>query len=411
MKTVFRSALPWTATLLLALGSLTSLGCSDSGDDTESDAKLQQAVLDYAEHVEANYADALAGAKELHEAVHELTENPSEKTLKAARDAWLAARVPYGLSEGYRFYQGPIDNDDSKDDIEDGPEGLVNSWPMDEGYIDYVVKKGEDGEVTVDNGGIINRTEDFPEITEALLIDENTKDGEDSISTGYHAIEFLLWGQDLSTDGPGDRPYTDFVVGEGGTAENQDRRAAYLLAAADLLVENLTQVHDAWKAGEDNYRAEFEAADPRDSLSKMMTGIGSLSAGELAGERMAPAFSFHDQENEHSCFSDNTLADLNGNATSIQNVLLGKYGELSGVGLDQLIEAKDPKLAQKLRDQIQDAIESIDAIPAPFDQAILVTDESEDGPKQGLAAIDSLQAFSDTLGEAAKLLDIKLELE
>ena len=133
--------------------------------------------------------------------------------------------------------------------------------------------------------------------------------------------------------------------------------------------------------------------------------------GELAGERMQPAFSFHDQENEHSCFSDNTLADLKGNATSIQNVLLGKYGELSGIGIDQLIEAKDPKLAQELRDQIQDAIDSIDAIPAPFDQSILVTDESEDGPKQGLAAIDALQAFSDTLGEAAKLLDVKLELE
>jgi putative iron-regulated protein len=409
MKTAFRSALPWTATLTLALGSLLSLGCSDSGDDTESDGKSQQAVLDYAKHVEANYADALAGAEALHEAVHELTENPSDKTLKAARDAWLAAREPYGLSEGYRFYQGPIDNDDSKDDVDEGPEGLINSWPMDESYIDYVVEI-KDGEVNVSNGGIINSPEEFPEIDEQLLIDENAKDGEDSISTGYHAIEFLLWGQDLSVDGPGDRPYTDFVVGEGGTAENQDRRGAYLRVAADLLVENLTQVHDAWREGEDNYRAAFEKADPRESLAKMLTGIGSLSSAELAGERMFPAFNLQDQENEHSCFSDNTLADLRGNAVSIQNVLLGTYGEDSGVGVDQLIEAKDPKLAQKLRDQIQDAIDAIDAIPAPFDQAILAA-EDEDGPKNGAAAIKSLQDFAETLVEAAQLLDVTLELE
>lgn len=402
MKNSFRAFAPFTATLALALGSV---GCSGD-DDATDDSKAQAAVVaNYAELVSANYVDALATAKDLDKAVKAFTAAPSEASLEAAKEAWLVSRDPYGLSEAYRFYQGPIDNDDSDDDIEDGPEGLLNSWPLDENYIDYVVGPND----TIENGGIINLVDDFPTIDADVLSEANGAASDTSVSTGYHAVEFLLWGQDRSTEGPGARPYTDYVTGDDATAENADRRAEYLEVVSDLIVTNLTTVNAAWVDGKANYRADFLKLPPKEALGKIMLGMGSLSGAELSGERMNVAYEDQEQENEHSCFSDNTVADLHNNATSVQNVLLGRYGDLDGPGIDDLVEAKDPALAKQLRDQIQEAIDNIDGIKGTFDNAI-VGDDTPNRKKIN-AAILALQAFTETLKTAADKLGVELKFD
>jgi putative iron-regulated protein len=396
-----RTSGPVLATLLFAFAGF---GCS--GEDDDTGVPRADVVKNYAALVAANYADALAGAKDLDAAVRAFTDSPSEQTLDAAKSAWLASRTPYGLSEAYRFYQGPIDNDDSDDDIPDGPEGLINSWPLDESYIDYVV----DAEGAPISGGIINSPEEFPSLDAETLAAENAKVTETTISTGYHAIEFLLWGQDLNEGGPGTRPYTDFVTDAGGTAENQARRSAYLVSVSSLLVDDLSLVNEAWLDAEANYRADFVSGSSAAALEKMLLGMGSLAGAELSGERMRVAYDNKDQEDEHSCFSDNTLADLHNNATSIQDVLLGRYGDLDGPGIDELVEAKDAALANELREQIQKAIDNIDAVPDPFDQAILGDDDSE-ARQHLLAAIQALQHFTETLVDAAHALNIDLKFD
>ncbi|MCA9572117.1 MAG: iron-regulated protein, partial [Myxococcales bacterium] len=171
-------------------------------------ANTADAVSNYAAIVEATYADTLAGAKALDAAVGAFVAAPSDTTLADARDAWRASRVPYLQTEVFRFYEGPID------DPETGPEGLLNAWPLDEHYIDYV--EGDP------DTGIVNGTEPLDGATLEAL---NEVGGEKNIATGYHAVEFLLWGQDHSDTGPGDRPYTDYVTDGSGTAANQQRRA------------------------------------------------------------------------------------------------------------------------------------------------------------------------------------------
>lgn len=391
------------------LVALASVGCGNDDATTDDSAELQQEVVaNYAEIVSASYVDTLKTAQDLDAAVTAFLKAPSAAKLEEAKSAWLTSRDPYGETEAYRFYQGPIDNDDSDDDIADGPEGLINSWPLDEAYIDYVV----DGDGNVVNGGIVNDVKAFPTIDAQVLADANATQSETSISTGYHAIEFLLWGQDLSADGPGARPYTDYVTGEGGTAENADRRGEYLAAVSKLLVDDLTSVNDAWIDGEKNYRSDFLAMPPREALGKILLGMGSLAGGELSHERMEVAYENKEQEDEHSCFSDNTLADLHNNATSVQNVLLGKYRKISGKGIVDLVRAKDAKLAQDLVDSIQSAIDEIDAVKesgVPFDQAILGDDTPE--RRHIKAAIDSLNTFKDTLVDAAKAIDIELKFD
>lgn len=350
------------------------------------------AVLNtYADMVYANYQDASSKAHELQKAVDAFVIKPSAEGLQIARKAWLAAREPYGQTEVYRFYGGPID--DAKD-----VEGRLNSWPLDEVYIDMV--KGKP------NAGLINN----PKIDLAAdrLIKLNTKGGEANIATGYHAVEFMLWGQDFNPQGPGDRSFTDFVDGQ---AKNADRRRQYLKVVTDQLVADLDYLAQSWQAGNtDNYRSRFLKDKPEASLRKILTGMAVLSSAELSGERMQVALDNQDQEDEHSCFSDNTHRDIVNNALGIQNVYLGSYKRvdgsvIKGPSLKDLVADKDPKLADKLEQDLASTQQAAEAIQAPFDQEIIGKKDAP-GRKRVQTTIALLKAQTKTLVSAARAIGI-----
>lgn len=380
--------LGWMA---LVAGALTSAGC---GTEPLEESRARPVVERYAALVNENYTDAVAKARVLRAAVDAFVADPTEAKLTAARTAWLEARPAYGQSEAFRFYGGPIDDEDT------GPEGRINAWPLDEAYIDAVEGAPQ--------AGIINATTEYPTLSEELLKSLNERDGETNIATGYHAIEFLLWGQDRSVTGPGNRPATDFV--DGGTAPNAARRRQYLKLATDLLVKDLESVQVQWAPGADNYGKQFSAQEPGEAVLQVLTGLGSLSGAELSGERMTVAYDNKDQEDEHSCFSDNTKADLHNNALGIQNVYLGRYGTQDGKGLDELVAAVDPELDREMKQRLQASLDAIQAIPGPFDQAILGADNTE-GRQKVKAAIDALRAQTETLVDVATALGITLNLE
>jgi putative iron-regulated protein len=358
------------------------------------DTLKTEVVATYADIVYANYVDAYDAAVELQAAIDAFAADPTAETFQAAKDAWLAAREPYGQTEAFRFYGGPIDD-------ADGPEGLLNAWPLDEVYVDYV-----DGDP---DAGIINDAAAYPEITADLLESLNEEGAEENISVGFHAIEFLLWGQDLSADGAGARPYTDYVAD--GTAANPERRAQYLTVTADLLVQHLAELVEAWEPDVvDNYRAEFLALGADDALLNILTGIGVLSKSELAGERIFTAYDNQDQEDEHSCFSDNTHRDIITNLQGIRNVYQGSYtrtdGEtVSGASLADLLANVDPDLKAELEALLADSSSAAEAIPVPFDQAIV---EPESRPAV-LETVMLLYDTGDKIAEAAAALDIVID--
>lgn len=355
-----------------------------------TDAQKGDVVTNYADIVFASYEDSYETAVSLQDALQTFVANPSEATQQAAKDAWLAAREPYGQTEVYRFYGGPIDD-------EDGPEGLLNAWPLDEAYIDYVADNA--------NTGIINNVAEYPEINGELLASLNEAGSEENISVGYHAIEFLLWGQDLSADSNGQRPYTDYT-----TAANADRRGQYLLAAGELLVAHLDSLVQAWQPGvADNYRAQFLAQDPDVALQQMLTGMGVLSKSELSGERMFVAYDNQDQEDEHSCFSDNTHRDIIANAQGIYNVYSGTYTRLdgttiSGAALADLVAALDETVAEEMQALADTALASTTTIHVPFDQAIV---EAAYRPTV-LDSVNALQDQGDKIAEVASLLGVSV---
>lgn len=386
------------AALALSLPALASCTSEPVGPSAREVAET------YADVLHATYDDAALGARELDVAVRAFTASPSPQALQLAREAWIASRPAYLESEVARFYDGPIDDPDT------GPEPLINAWPLDEAYVDYVV----DGAGAPLHGGIVND----PSILETVDPDGiamlNQVDSEENVSTGYHAIEFLLWGQDLRADGPGDRPHTDYVE---GMAMNVARRRAYLEAVSTMLEGHLETVRDAWAPGA-TYRTEMLGAadtDPTDALGRILRGMGSLSGAELAGERMDVAYMTKEQEDEHSCFSDTTTQDQLHDAIGIRNVYLGRYERsdgtiVAGPSLSELVAARDPALDARMREQLDASVTAIGAIPGPFDQAILGADDAP-GRVAIRAAIDALRAQTRTTADIAALLGVTLNLE
>ena len=383
------------------------------------DAAAGKAVVaHYADLALAVFSDAASTGKTLQGAIDALLANPGEDTLKAAREAWLAARAPYMQSEVFRFGNAVVDD----------WEGQLNAWPLDEGLIDYVAT---DYQHALGNPGasanIIANTQiqvgedqlDVTEITAEKLASLNELGGsEANVATGYHAIEFLLWGQDLhgSNPGAGERPASDFLVGDGATGGHNERRRAFLKAAADLLVADLDEMVGQWQAGvAGNYRASLEAEPAENGLRKMLFGMGSLSLGELAGERMKVALEANSTEDEHDCFSDNTHNSHFYNGKGIRNVYLGEYRKvdgstLSGPSLSSLLAKVDAQADSTLKADLEATEGKLQALVDSagngqhFDQ--LIAADNASGQQIVRDAIAALVAQTGAIEQAAGKLGI-----
>ncbi len=376
----------------------------------------------YAALAHAKFSDALTTAETLDKAVDALIASPSEATLKAAREAWLAARNPYQESEVYRFGNPIVDE----------WEGKVNAWPLDEGLIDYVDPsygtESDDNALFTANVianptlSIDGKTVDASRITPEFLASTLQEAGgiEANVATGYHAIEFLLWGQDLNGTGPGagNRPYTDYDT-KACTNGHCDRRAAYLKAATDLLVSDLKTMVEAWAP--EGAASKAVEADPKAGIGAILTGMGSLSYGELAGERMKLGLLLHDPEEEQDCFSDNTYNSHLHDAIGIQSAYTGTYTRVDGTtmtgpSLSALVAAKDPALDKEMTDKLAATVAAMQAMAErgrtieAYDQ--MIAEGNAEGNAAVQKAIDGLIAQSKTVERVIAALDLgQIELE
>ncbi len=406
-----------------ALGTSLLLSTLVAGTSFAADTVKEKAVVTtYANVAEAIYEDSLISAKALKASIDALVSNPSVGALNAARAAWVVSRAPYQQSEAYRFGNAIVDD----------WEGRVNAWPLDEGLIDYVDQSyGSESDAnslyTVNvianpkltvNGKMMDATN----ITPALLSDtlHEAEEVEANVATGYHAIEFLLWGQDLNGTGPGagNRPYTDFDP-KNCTGGNCDRRAAYLTAAADLLVADLEEMLANWAEGGEARKSLM--ADPQSAISAMLTGMGSLSYGELAGERMKLGLMLKDPEEEHDCFSDNTHNSHYFDQIGIRNVYTGRYKRLdgsvvSGPSLSDLVRAKDAGLDSEMIAKLDATVVSMAAMKSraesieAYDQ--MIGEGNVEGNAVVQAAIDDLINQTRSIERVVSLLGLKaLEIE
>ncbi|MBR2692157.1 MAG: peptidase [Aquamicrobium sp.] len=373
----------------------------------ETDPKA--VIKTYSDIALAKYEDSLTTAKALDAAVDALIAKPSQETLDAARTAWKAARVPYQQSEVYRFGNPVVD----------AWEGRVNAWPLDEGLIDYVDKSygTESDQNALYTANVIANKEieidgkkvDASKLTKEFLSGSLQEAGgiEANVATGYHAIEFLLWGQDLNGTGPGagNRPFTDYDT-KNCTGGNCDRRAEYLKAASDLLVDDLQEMVGNWKDG-GAARKALEEGDPKAGIAVILTGMGSLSYGELAGERMKLGLLLHDPEEEHDCFSDNTYNSHLYDAVGIRDAYLASYkrvdgSTVSGPSVADLVKAADPALDKELTGKLETSVAKMEAIKARAEKGEAYDQQIGEGNKEGNATV---QAAIDALVDQTKSIE------
>lgn len=432
-----------TKLLLSSLGLAGTLmlgGCAqDQGRMTHptENAKSKSFLETYADIALDSYSVALRDAKELQTAIDAFAADPNETTLGDAKAAWLKSRETYGQTEIFRLSNGPIDAEEGWVAKTYGSlEGQINAWPLDENMIDYTIDaKGNktsgniiDTRGSFNPGGEGSKSVDVSKIDEKAITALNENGGEANVATGYHAVEFLLWGQDQDysnflkdsvTHGPltaGERPLSDFT-----TDKNAQRRLDYLKASTDKIVDDLTIVKGAWekKVSGNNglYRQALLGHGPhaiakKEALKQIFAGMGVFIKSELANERIAVAVLTPSEEDEHSCFSDNTHRDIAMNYQGFKNVLMGTYdGKDYGVAPIDFIDPQTKKEIFTLMKDIEDKIASVNAVAQVsrhFDYQIHPNDSQA---RKIVKLKNELRKLGDKMVNVAKAYGVSLRVQ
>ena len=392
--------------ILLLTASL--LAACSSTPDFNAPVDPDEVIATYVDIARASYGDSLITARELEASINRFLAQPSAAGLEQAKQAWLAARIPYQQTEAYRFGNSVVDE----------WEGRVNSWPLDEGLIDYTADSyGTQSDFNyfysanvianeiLDAGGVVV---DAAVISPQLLAEElHQLDGvEANVATGYHAIEFLLWGQDLhgTSPGNGERPWTDYSL-DNCTNGNCDRRRQYLASATTLLVNDLEEMVQNWQEGGAAY-TNLMAKGTQGGLATMLTGMGSLAYGELAGERIRLGLLLNDPEEEHDCFSDNTHNSHYYDAVGIRNVYMGEYrrvsGELvNGPSLSQLVIQEAPAVSAEMMARLEETEFAMTAMVAEASRGntfdVLIGRDNTEGEAIVTRIVDALMEETRTI--------------
>lgn len=316
-----------------ALSAIVALTACDGEPDNFNTA--DKVADNHADIAYAAYSDSKVAALSLQESVNTFIAAPTEANLLIAKAAYKAIRAPYQQSEIMRF--DSIITVGENLDADGGPasvdewEGQVNAWPLDENHINTIIAGSED--INVD-----------------LLLSENGADDNDAnVTTGIHAVEFMLWGSDLhgTEAGAGERPASDFAI-DGLCADSDcERRAQYLSAATDLLVDDLTIMADEWSpaAKTTSGTLAYNFLNSPFAIDYIVGSMITMATDELASARMGSGLSLGDPEEEHDCFSDLSHLAIYHNFQGVKNAFYGTYESatysISGASLAVLVSDKD----------------------------------------------------------------------
>ena len=431
--------------MIISLSVVTAIALSSSANSQITNEKQElskaKSVLEaYANVALVSYSEALNSAKSLKLAIDKFAKNPTQENLNSAKQAWLVSRESYGQTEALRLSKGPIDAEDGwVSETYGALEGQINAWPLDENIIDYTIDA--DGKRTSGNiidtvgkfnpGGEEAKEVDVTKITVEALTDLNENGGEANVATGYHAIEFLLWGQDQDynnfledkiTNGAlkaGERPLSDFT-----TDKDSKRRLEYLKVVTEKLVQDLQTVKSAWEKSIDGTSGLYRAAllgklkdkekniNQSDAIRQIIAGMGVFIKSELANERLAVAVLTPSEEDEHSCFSDNTHRDLAKNYEGFKNILTSTYnGKKYGKSLLDTLNSEDKIRVINLMKSIEQKIEQVDKVAkteAHFDYQIRPEHEMS---KVLVKLKNELRKLGDEMVNVAKANNISLSTD
>jgi putative iron-regulated protein len=400
----------FTSSLLPVMALI--VACSgDSGNDGTSSRYVPETASEagvktqYVAMARAAYGDSLITAQTLQTEVNAFIATPTEDNLGAARAAYKAARVPYQQSEIMRWdtaitLPNSLDADGGPASVDEW-EGQVNAWPLDENHIVEIIQ-GSD-----------------PIDTDLLLAHNGANDNEANVTTGVHAIEFMLWGEDLNGTGPGagERPAADYA-NDGTCADAYcSRRAIYLKTVTDLLVTDLTEMLAEWSEDAEFTQGTlaYNFLNSNAALSYILGSMTAMATDELASARMSSGLVTGDPEESHDCFSDLSHLAIYSNFQGVRNAFYGSYAQTKGESLADLVRDKDrntfndmeaalTSIEQKMNQLLDAGERTVNTVR--FDQVI---GQSGSAPERQIAqaAVNELIALEANLHAIGELLSLQ----
>lgn len=330
----FRSIHPLVlaGTSLAAAAALAATGCGAAQD---YDAKP---VLDDLVHVVIlpTLSDVAARSADLDTSAEALSADPTAESLAAAQATWRGARAPWRSSDAFAF--GPVETE--------GLGAVIDWWPA----------KADTIEEKIAAGGAID-----PAYVESL----------GTSAKGFMALEYLLFD---STNG-------DAAVLAQLTGDPAATRRAYVAALAEDLAGKTGALHAAWAEDQGNYAGELllagegsaafgsQKAAVDELVNQMVFRADNVvnkigkPAGKSNGGTPVP-------DAEESPRSDSSLADMLASLAGIQSVYDGTYAGNDGMGVGDLVRARNAQVDDRVHEAFADAKAKIEAIPPPFRTAV-----------------------------------------
>ena len=339
------------AELLMMALAAALVGCAPTDRSAGGSASSPgvEAVLGNVEQnvVTATYADFDREAAAFAAACRRFNAAPSDSLLMAARARWHAARVPWEQAEAFIF--GPVTfyNLDAS----------LDSWPLN----------------TVDLDATLGGTD---AVTPASVADL------DPTTRGFHAAEYLLWGED----------------GRRRAADLTPRERDYLVAVAEIMARDAARIHAGW-TGSGGYAVLLSTAgapgntayaSSDDAVYELLMGVLFI-VEEVAAEKIHVTLQSGTDRFAESRYSRSSKADIENNLQSVSNVYEGTFGGRRGAGLSRLVAARDPALDARFRSELAAARAAVAAIPGPLEDAIT------EAPEAVLAAQRSTERILHTL--------------
>ena len=319
----------WKIISIGLLAFLISLSACNKSNTTTGGAdfsKLEQEVIDdFVNHTAIpQYSDLVNAANDLNNALTTLNVSATDANLLAAQSSWKNIRHVWEQCEGFLF--GPVEDNDY--------DPNTDTWPTDYTQMDSLLAS---------NNPL--QPNDIRNLTQSLK--------------GYHPIEYIVFG-----------------VGGSRTAASLTAREKLYMAglSADLLNNNILPLHDSWTQAPVNYGDQVSTAgkgsvqfSTRQELFLVIVSALTDICEEVGGGKMYEPFVTKDSTICESPYSGNTLSDFKDNIVGLYNVYMGLNG---GLGLKDLVAAKNKNLDNLIQGQMTAAINSFNDITLRYERAI-----------------------------------------
>ncbi len=333
----------------LQLTTLLVLFSACRKDQTSSDTlELSMLATSYEHMVRDNFNNFKNHHNNLYQKVQQFGSTLVSTHLTNSRENWKVAYDAYHQLGPFRFH-----SESTLTPLMSDAELQLSLYVTNPAYIDVTSQDA--------TSGIIPDEATYPQILTQVLTDAHLAGGPENVSLGFHALEFILWGEDNSASGPGNRLVSDF----GGTSTN-NRRKEYLVTV-NYLNNAYVNATDA-----EAYINAFKKLTYKEQLQTMLSGVYRFVKDDLAGKSIKTPYDMMDQQFEESPYSDNSLNDLKSKLNSTRNFLTGsQFSGTNGYFLIDYIAFKSQDNADKITRLLEDIDSQLTGITVAFDQAVV----------------------------------------